>query len=373
MKTVCEINECTGCKACINVCTHKAINLVDTMKNLNAVIDESICVNCARCTDVCPNRNTVNKRTQISWWQGWSKNENIREQGSSGGVASSIMMNFVNWGGYVCSCLFESGDFVFRCTNDLKEVRRFAGSKYVKSNMGNVYQEIRKLLADGEKCLFIGLPCQVAALLKYIPKKLQTGLYTVDLICHGTPSVKLFELYLKQNGVELSELQSVMFREKSMMGIKLNGKTFSAPGTVDRYLISFLNAINYTDYCYHCQYAVTERVADVTLGDSWGTSMTSEMSKGVSLITVQSEKGKALLEIAKLSLYEVDKENALLHNGNLQHPSIAPCGRDSFFEKLFNGEDYNKLVMKFFPQQCLRQNIKGIAIKLKLLKPRGGV
>lgn len=370
MKTVCKTNECTGCRACMNICARNAIDLTDTMKSLNAVIDEKLCVNCGRCTDVCPNLSDAEKRTQISWWQGWSNDESIRNSGSSGGVATSIMTNFIRDGGMVCSCLFYDGDFVFRCTSNLDEVKKFSGSKYVKSNPANVYREIKSLLSDGKKCLFIGLPCQVAALLKYVPEKLQARLYTIDLICHGTPSLKLFELYLKQNGVNISELENVRFRENTAMGLRLNEKALAYPGTVDRWLISFLKAINYTDNCYHCRYSTVERVSDITLGDSWGTSMTGEIPKGVSLIMVQTEKGNDLLEIAKLSLHEVDKENAVQHNGQLQHPSIAPLGRDSFFERLFGGETYNKLVMSFFPKQCLRQCIKGVAIRLKLMKPR---
>lgn len=370
MNTVCEINECTGCMACVNVCTHKAINILDEMKNMNAVIDENVCVNCGRCIGVCPNNVAIVKREQHSWKQGWAEDESIRMRGSSGGVASSIIINFINDGGYVCSCLFEKGDFIFRCTNNVDDAKHFAGSKYVKSNPGKIYSEIKKLLIDDNKVLFIGLPCQVAALYSFIPEELQTKLYTVDLICHGTPSIKLFELYLKQNGVTLTAISDIKFRQKALMGLGIDGKALSGPGTVDRYLISFLNAVNYTNHCYKCQYATIERVADVTLGDSWGTSMVSEMQKGVSLMTTQTEKGEALLKLANLSLHDVNVEIALANNGNLQHSSIAPQSRDAFFSKLCGGANYNKLVMKYFPKQCIRQVIKGLAIKLKLLKMR---
>lgn len=370
MKTVCEINACAGCKVCMNICSRDAIRIVDTMKNVNAVIDENICVNCGLCVKVCPNNVTPQMRRQISWNQGWAKDESLRRNGASGGVASSLIASFIKNGGYVCSCLFDNGEFVFMHTDNPKQAKRFAGSKYVKSDPGYIYRTVKRLLSDDKKVLFIGLPCQVAAVNNYIPSPLQENLYTVDLICHGTPSMKLFELYLKQNDVTLKDVVNVKFRQNTTMGLLLDGKSLSEPGMVDRYLISFLNALNYTEHCYQCQYATIERLGDLTLGDSWGTNMAAELSKGVSLISCQTEKGKALLHTASLNLYEVEIDNALAHNGNLQHPSVAPLCREMFFEKLLKGANYNKLIMKCFPKQCLRQSIKGIAIKLKFLKTR---
>ena len=104
----------------------------------------------------------------------------------------------------------------------------------------------------------------------------------------------------------------------------------------------------------------------MTLGDSWGTDLVSEMKQGVSLLLCQTDKGKMLLDMANLVLYDVNIQQALASNGNLSHPSVAPSTRDEFFEKLSTGANYDKLVMKAFPKQCIRQNIKAMAIKLKL-------
>lgn len=370
MKTVCQLHECTGCKACVNICPHNAICVVDTMKSMDAVIDEDICVDCGLCAQVCPNNTAVQRRKPLSWNQGWAEDDTVRMRGSSGGVASAMIESFIQSGGYVCSCLFDEGAFRFKCTKDLEQAQRFAGSKYVKSDPGEIYKEVKRLLTESEKLLFIGLPCQVAALYNFIPEKLQGKLYTADLICHGTPSAKLFELYLNQNGVRQADAADIRFRHKAVMGLRYNGKALSALGTVDRWLLSFLNAMNYTDHCYNCQYAAPERVADLTLGDNWGTEMKSQMSKGVSLILAQTEKGEELLRLAKLTLHEADQETALTSNGNLHHPSVAPQNREAFFAQLDKGANYNKLVMKYLPKQCMRQNIKGIAVKLGLRKPR---
>lgn len=374
MRTVCDINECTGCRACMNACPHEAIHLVDDMKIINAVIDPDLCVNCGRCTSVCPNNNPVEQHDQIFWWQGHAADPEIRRRSSSGGIATALISRFLSTGDCVCSCLFTGGKFTFCCTCDRDMEGAFAGSKYVKSDPGYVYGDCRSALERGQRLLFIGLPCQVAALKNYIPQRLQERLYTVDLICHGTPSIKLLELYLEQNGISMDALSQITFRHKDPVGfaLRINERSISYDGTVDRYLISFLNAANYTEHCYSCQYATTRRVGDLTLGDSWGTDRVDEMRRGLSLITVQSDKGANLLAEADLQLYTVDAARATASNGNLHHPSRKPEKREWFFRKLRDGADYNRLIMRLYPRQCLRQNVKALAIRLRLKRQEGG-
>lgn len=86
---------------------------------------------------------------------------------SSGGVALAIISSFIQNGGYVASCLFKDGEFIFELTNDLEMSKKFAGSKYVKSNPNGIYLKIKERLKT-DKVLFIGLPCQVAAVNNYI-------------------------------------------------------------------------------------------------------------------------------------------------------------------------------------------------------------
>ena len=48
--------------------------------------------------------------------------------------------------------------------NSLENLDKLLGSKYVQSDIGNVYKEIRTLLNDKKQILFSGTPCQVAGL-----------------------------------------------------------------------------------------------------------------------------------------------------------------------------------------------------------------
>lgn len=214
MKTVCRENSCTGCMACVDACGKNAVKIVDSLRAYNAVIDEQMCINCNACIRVCPQNNKAQLNAPVQWYQGWAKENSIREKSSSGGIASAISVNFVKSGGYVCSCVYEKGRFVFRITDNINELRDFTGSKYVKSNPEGIYKCIKKLLIEGKKVLFIGLPCQVAAVKSFTGERYSKELYTVDLICHGSPSPELLEKFLKDYDYSLNNAESVSFRKK---------------------------------------------------------------------------------------------------------------------------------------------------------------
>ena len=169
MKTVCSQNLCNGCMACIEKCKSHAIFIEKEVEHYNAYIDEAKCIGCSACYNVCPrNHSDINFIHPIAWYQGWSNNSEVRSSTASGGVASEIMTAFIESGGYVCSCLFSHGEFVFMVSSDKNDIRRFAGSKYVKSNPEGIYETVQQLLKKQNKVLFLGLPCQVAAIRSYV-------------------------------------------------------------------------------------------------------------------------------------------------------------------------------------------------------------
>lgn len=368
MKTVCEINKCSGCMTCVDICAKGAVKIVDSLEAYNAVIQEDKCINCNACMRVCQKNNPPRAVAPIKWYQGWAEEQEVRENGASGGFASAISKAFVKNGGYVVGCAFKDGSFGFRIENTLEGIKKFAGSKYVKSNPAGVYSDVRELLKQGEKVLFVGLPCQVAAIKNYIGENLQDELYTVDLICHGTPSPKLLDVFLNQYNYSLEKMESIQFRIKGKFQIYSDFKSIITNGVCDKYMIAFLNSLTYTENCYECDYAKKERVADLTLGDSWGSDLNkNDVKKGVSLVLCQSKKGMSLLNSAKINLLPVDLDYAVNNNHQLSYPSVMPKGRSTFFEKLEKGNNFNGLVFQSFPKQCLRQDVKEILIRTKII------
>ena len=371
MKTVCENDKCTGCMACIDKCPKNAIIIKDTMVAYNAVINENKCISCGLCEKICQNNAVLKRLEPQVWYQGWCSGEKRRCEGSSGGAAMALAAAFIQKGGKVASCMFYQGEFIFKLVSEEKDLVDFAGSKYVKSNPSGIYTIIKEELKKKVNVLFIGLPCQVAAVKQYVGDNLaEAYLTTIDLICHGTPSPKMLEKFLSQYNVEAKRLDNIKFRTKGNFQISDNGKALSNLKCSDAYMISFLSGLSYTDNCYSCAYANIKRISDITLGDSWGTELSSdEWNKGISLILCQTNKGIDLLKTANMELKKVDLNNAIAHNHQLKKPSIAPIGRRVFFENLHKGMSFNLAVFKALPKECISKNIRGI---LKKIKSGGG-
>lgn len=360
MRTVCDRGQCAGCMACTNVCKTGAVFIKDSLSVMNAVIDEDKCVNCRMCMKVCPNNNPVNKTQPQEWYQGWVCR--TREQSSSGGAAAGLMQTFIQNGGYVAACVFKDGEFIFDITNDLDYAKRFAGSKYVKSNPKNIYVKIHERLKQGDRVLFIGLPCQVAALNNYVKDK--KNLYTVDLICHGSPSPMILEKYLSENNVDIKKLKDLSFRNKEEFGLKSGYKRISFDDRSDLYTFAFLASLDYTENCYSCNYASIERVADITLGDSWGSELdVEERKRGISLILCQSEKGRELINATGFELKSVNLDKAIEANHQLQYPSKMPVERKIFFTNIDRG--FNKAIAKCYPKIYYGRRLRWIIRKLK--------
>lgn len=367
MESICEKNQCTGCMACVSACPRNAITICDNLSSYNAVIDKTECIDCGLCKKVCQLASPLELQTPISWVQGWSNDNDIRTTSSSGGFASAIMKAFLQKNGLVYSCYFDNGEFRYKEARTIEDIKEFSGSKYVKSNPINVFSLVKDELKKGNKCLFVGLPCHVAGLKNYIGKHNSVLLYTVDLICHGTPSPNLLKLYLEQHGVDIKKLDAISFRTKSQFGLDSKYVPLSKYNTADCYTIAFLNSLIYTQNCYSCKYARIERVSDLTLGDSWGSNLSdNEKKKGISLALCQTEKGKMLLQLSDLHTEPVDLKIAVSVNHQLEYPSLIPSKYDDFFDEIKKGKKFDQLVWKIYPKWCFRQFVKKILIKVDL-------
>ena len=370
MNTVCSLNQCTGCMACVESCAKNAIEIVDAISSYNAVIDTTKCVGCKKCESVCQVNYPPLLQKPIFWCEVWANSEDIRLNSSSGGYASAIEKAFIQNGGWVCSCKFENGVFGFSCVKENEEVKSFSGSKYVKSNPRKAYRVVKEKLNAGEKVLFVGLPCQSAALQQYIGRH-RENLYTVDLICHGTPSPKVLESFLKDYRVSLSNIERISFRDKNHFQLCNSETSLSIPTVRDLYTTTFLKSTTYTENCYTCRYATLDRVSDISLGDSWGSELPkSEVNRGISFALVQSQKGMELLQMADLCIKEADLKRAVKFNHQLDYPSVKPKERASFMGMLEKGKTFNHTVRKNYPSIYYRNIIKKALYRLKIF--RGG-
>lgn len=364
MKTVCELNQCAGCMACLEICPAKAISVKDSIRFYNACIDPAKCISCNRCHKICP-VNALPVLTAPSLWkQGWASERVIRESAASGGIASAIEIAFAEQGGVVYSCLFQDGTFRFGKAETPEQIQQFTGSKYVKSNPEGIYTDIRKLLTSGRKVLFAGLPCQAAAVRNFTGS--HKNLYLIDLICHGTPSPKLLDMFLRDHGVSLKKINHISFRRKNRFWLVVDRKAVAADGVWDAYTTAFCDGVSYTESCYSCRYAQLNRVSDLTLGDSWGSELPlTEQKSGISLILCQNKKGEELLSMSKLHLEKVSLEKAVSSNHQLRHASLRHPKRNTFLNKIEQNGSFQKSAWQCFPIKLLKKSMKALLLKLR--------
>lgn len=361
--------------ACVDKCPKGAITIQDSIEFYNAIIDDTLCIECGACHKICQSNNPPEFYETIEWLQGWANDPQIRENSSSGGAATAILKQFIRRGGIVCSCTMKQGIFCFKFADNEGTIEQFRGSKYVKSTPFGVYKKTNEYLVDGKEVLFLGLPCQVAAVKNYVAPKHLHNLFLVELICHGTPSPQVLDYFLNDYNLKMDELEDIKFRKKDNFRILSKSEkmlSISPNGSQDLYSYSFLNCTTYTENCYKCVYAQQERIADITLGDSWGSDLSlDEKKKGISLIMCQSEKGIELVKSSDLHIENVDKDKSIAANRQLRAPSVAPPEREYFFHILNEKKSFVNAFSKVYPQKYIKYKIKVLLSKIR--KVRGGV
>ncbi len=339
--------KCCGCTACESVCNKSAITMLpDSEGFLCPILNKDMCVECGLCKSVCPYDKSPVLSEPTEVYGACDINKQSLLNSSSGGVFGVLADRIIKDGGFVCGVVFDECFKAIHILSDKKEdLEKMHGSKYVQSNLKYVFIEIEESLKNRKKVLFTGTPCQVDGLKSYL-KKEYDGLYTVDLICHGVPSPLFMERYLEYIKETKGDINAISFRDKKKNGwvasgsIHLkNNKSYSTSYFNDSYYQLFMDGVLFRECCYSCQYATSKRVSDITIGDYWNADSIMSLeqySDGMSVVLLNTAKGKALFESVKKKLYT--KESTLSHavegNVNLSRSSEKPGKRDTVYDDL---------------------------------------
>lgn len=320
--------QCSGCNACAEICPKHCIKMVPDKKGfLYPNIDSTICINCGACEKICPiKKSNIELNTPITAYAAWNKNKEQYLASSSGGAAYVLSSYIIKQGGVVYGCASEGLHVHHIRVESLLELPKLQGSKYVQSDVRGLYSKVKSDLKIERPVMFIGTPCQVAGLKKYL-KQIPDYLYLVDLICHGVPSQQMLREHVN-HVLDNQVVEHLSFRKGSMFRIELTShcKTYSSEPRKDMYFHAFLTGISYRKSCYQCPFARKERVGDVTIGDFWGlkdaASLPLKISEGISLLMPSSEKGMDLIDSVKpdMHVYERSVKEAADGNAQLNHP-----------------------------------------------------
>ena len=232
------------------------------------------------------------------------------------------------------------------CITNMDELGKLRGSKYVQSRIENTYKETKDFLEEGRKVLFSGTECQISGLKAYL-KKNYDNLFTVDVLCHGVPSPKVWEKYKKNHILEYgAEIQKTSFRNKDLgwkgyaVEFKFTNKAvYKETFTKDSFMRLFLSEICLRPSCYNCKFKALERESDITIGDCWGVEKyMPEMDddKGTSVVMIHSHKGMMLWELIVdfLEYKEAERDKALAPNADSRKSVEPHINRKKFFRKL---------------------------------------
>lgn len=350
-----DLKSCTGCASCYNSCPKDAISMSkDAEGFLNPLIDEKSCIECGLCIRSCP--VLTSKKVQLvvpEVYAGYIADDTIRKSSSSGGMFSAIAKKFFETKSerdkYLVAAQFDEHLTLRHIIIDsYDDIIKMRGSKYVQSEIGTIYKDIRDLLIRNSEVLFIGTPCQVAGLYGFLRNKQYDNLSTVDLICHGVPSPMLFAKYLTKIGVSnkksyydywFRDYKSTGFFVSSIFQHKNRRKKIKIKQ--HSYITAYLRGWIHRECCYNCKFHGFPRQADCTIGDFWGIiskkiPFKGNREHGISVIIGNTEKGKKIISnISDITYLEPHTiEEAIIDNHNLVESDKRPKERDYICEEL---------------------------------------
>ena len=396
--------DCCGCSACVQKCPKQCISLVEDGEGfLYPKVDAAGCIDCGLCEKVCPWINRPEKFPPKEVLAVKNRNETERMASSSGGVFIALAREVIGRGGVVFGAVFdEKWEVKHACAETLEDVRPMMGSKYVQSRIGDSYCQAERFLKAGRKVLFTGSPCQVAGLHAYLRKD-YTNLLSVDFLCHGVPSPGVWRQYLGETFYSarraaagkntvlscslnpMPVITGIGFRDKEMSGWKKysfvvrgrsahgadqNSVLLSAKHYENTFMRGFLSDVYLRPSCYRCRCKNGVSHSDLTIADFWGVNQLMpdfDDDKGVGLILVNTDKGKAMFECLDMEIRSSTVEDARRFNNGFKEELKAHPKRKEFFRDLSEGKSVAEAVERALHVSVLRKVLRKIKQKASKL------
>lgn len=401
-------SKCCGCNACLERCPKQCISMKEDKQGfLYPIVDITSCIDCGLCEKVCPILNRYNTKEPLQVLAAKNKNENQRLQSSSGGAFILLAEHIIKLGGIVFGARFDKNWEVEHCyTETLEGLSPLMRSKYVQSKIGNTFKQAEKFLKQGRSVMFVGTPCQIAGLKRFLRKEYD-NLLAVDFICHGVPSPGIWRKYLEEIKSSPNEtvgktsvlsfplksmpvIISINFREKHKGGyswkkygfeVKVKSSSQTDKNTVLKsnifyeniFMKGFLSNLYLRPSCYKCTTKNGASGSDLTIADFWGIKNyypEFDDDKGVSLIFVHTNKGKDVLKALSLQMDIIESNLAEATSSNSSYlSSVSIPSKYSLFWKIyFKTESLNVSIEKALTRTMKERIIMKLKKTLKVFK-----
>lgn len=375
-----EINDksmCCGCTACYNICPVGAIRFQPDSQGFNyPIVDKSKCINCDRCVKVCQYCSQQTVTPQIpKAYAAYNQNPAERERSSSGGIFILLAKSVLEKGGAVVGASFDQRNRVcHKIITSLNDLDDILGSKYVQSDLGNIFRQIEQMLKTGTTVLFSGTGCQINGLRLYLGKDYQT-LLCVDVVCLGVPSPAIWEKYLFHYFRDFS-ISRINFKEKSMgwhnFSLKVTGnREWTEEGRGNKYMLGYFRGYYKRPSCYNCKSKGIRRQSDITLADCWGIEKINpamDDNQGTSAVLLHSAKGMEYWRqiSGQLVFCPINPEDLAKYNKGVSE-SLSPNRLTPIFWKAVELLPF-KMVFSLFCSPSITWRLKHF--KKKLLRRR---
>lgn len=358
-------SKCTGCKMCADKCPFSAISFKSDERGFwFPFVDYDKCKNCSVCLKSCP---ALNNELQLSdklelpnVFEIWSKDDQTRIDSTSGGIFWEFGKYIIENGGFVIGSVYSDDwksayHYVGENLNDLSFLK---GSKYFQSDTAGIYNKLKECLDIGKTILFVGSPCQIAAVKSFLGKEYE-NLYLMDFICRGINSPLAFKKFIdcleekyhsKVTYVQLKNKRTGWQSLGTLVRFENGEEYHQDKWRNDIWVKGFLEKNLYMrESCHNCKYRNIPHGADITLGDFWGVNCNNDkdLFYGISSMMINSLKGKKLYELISSRFVAKEKYLSELLPGNpalLENPPKASEPEKTHFFKLLEEKGFENAV-----------------------------
>ena len=342
MIKITDPKRCCGCSACETICPKHCISMIPDAQGFEyPQVNLDLCIDCHLCERTCPELQ-IERSDKIIGAYAFTNNDNdVLLTSSSGGFFYKLAEHVLNSGGVVFGASFDENFNVKHIKiSQCSDISKLQGSKYVQSNLHGIYREISHSLKQGKLVLFTGTPCQIAGLESFLNRSYD-NLIKLSIACHGVPSEKIWQLWLKGKFKgKYDTISSINFRFKnpswenySMRVEFQNNKYCIIPGNKNSFMKAYLDNLLMRPSCTSCQFKINS-TADITMADFWGIMAVDPKlynKNGVSLIVSHSAKGQEILGLLGLTNNVVDYNEALKYNHSLVDSTILNADSQGFY------------------------------------------
>ena len=341
-----EKKACTGCSACYSVCPVGAIQMVPDSEGFLYPVSDEKCIHCKKCLTVCPvkSHKDVDEAFTKKAYAALTKNRKLWRSSSSGGAFIEICKSWEKDNLFIYGATWNGLSVCHTNVHSIEEADKFSKSKYISSEIKDCYIEIQQHLDNHDNVIFSGTPCQIAGLNSYLRKQYD-NLLSIDIICHGVGSPKVFheciEIIQDQYNINIKSYgfrhKDYVYRQDHIQSILTeNGEHILIQD--DPYIQLFVQQLCLRKSCEKCLFRSSERYSDITIGDFKHLDDVFPKLVGgkynYSTVIFNTKKGESVIKGLKermymyeCSIHDIEEYNpAYCFNSDNNHPN-----RDAFF------------------------------------------